>query len=115
MSVAVFTLDRPCLADSSPSHFSNRCLAVTLVAARVASWIGEKRKAIQLLVKESWGSIKQRFRPIEPVIGVTIVSRSVLNAPDSYHCMNMLSYPPSGQESNAKLRQAEVWLKATKF
>ena len=112
MSVAVFTLTQPHSTDNSPSHFSPRWLADSLVLAHVATWAG--KKAIQLLVQESWASLKQRFRPIESVIGVTLVERHVLNAP-GYHCMNLLSYPPTGQESNARLRQAEVWSRATRF
>lgn len=114
MSVAVFRLDQQPSPELSPAHFSPRHLAVALVVARVAVWVGEKRKAIQLLVKESWASLKQRFKPMESVIGVTIVERHVLNAP-GYHCMNMLAYPPSGYESNAKQRQANIWRNATRF
>lgn len=114
MSVAVFTSIQLPSSEVSPAHFSNRRLALALVAARLAKWLYGKNKAIQLLVKESWASIKQRFKPIESEIGVTVVERHVLNAP-GYHCMNMLAYPPNSQESGGKVRQREIWLKATRF
>ena len=114
MAVAVFRIDQQPSPDLSPAHYSPRYLAVTLVAARIARWVDGKCKAIHLLVQESWASLKQRFKPLQPILTVKRVPHHVLNAP-TYHVPNMLAYPPNGYEANAKALQRQVWLTAQKF
>ena len=93
-----------------PSHSASKSLALLTLAASAARWTDEKKTAIQLLTMETWRAVKDRVR-LAP-----FVKRRVELAIDTgeHRCM-MLSYPPNGQESDAKQRQNRLWQGATRF
>ena len=105
----VFLLIQNPFSDA-PAHRASLALCLQLVSAAIAKWVGETFEAIQLLTRETWRSIKDRFRERE-------VSKTIPRInPHGYHtpCF-MTSYPPTAYESDAKERRARLWLGAQKF
>jgi hypothetical protein len=43
------------------------------------------------------------------------IKHEVLNAPDYHVPLFMTSYPPLGQETDAKERRERLWMKAERF
>jgi hypothetical protein len=93
-----------------PTHSSSKTLALLVLASSTARWTDEKKTAIQLLTMETWRAVKDRIRK------VPLVNRRIPVVIDTgeHRCM-MLSYPPMGQESDARRRQKELWRGATRF
>lgn len=90
-----------------PTHQASHLFAAQLVASKIARWVDSVKRKIQLLTRESWAQVKNRFRKV--AVGVPVLKP--VREPE---CL-MLSYPPQHQESDGKRRQEELWMRAVKF
>lgn len=104
-SVAIFLRsDDPLVV--SPRHSCSKTLALQAVLLNAVRWVSDA--AIQLLTYESWKEVKLRIKK------VLSTKYAHINPPD-YHVISLASYPPTGQESDARERQKRLWLNAERF
>lgn len=98
-------------AKVEPRHSCSKTLALLILALPAAKKIVDENgvwHAIQLLSCESLKQVKLRAR--------RIMSTEIIDInPAGYYTPNLLSYPPTGQESDARERQRKLWLTAERF
>jgi len=107
--VNVFLRKHNPLVDTPP-HRCSKNFAATLSATfpRLVRY-DRATLTLQVLTSEAWSAIKARLRP--KTVGVLVENVIIQDSGMSL----MLSYPPMGQESNARARQRELWLGAERF
>lgn len=89
----------------SPAHSASKVIARLAVQAKAAVIVG--KNLIHLVTEESWGSLKNRLRPIQRP-GFKTVPPSIL--PPHEPELLMLSYPPKNYESDGDRKQRKLWL-----
>jgi hypothetical protein len=94
-----------------PPHRTSPAFACLLVNASWAKYLDAQRPrlGIVLLRASSWAEVKEYFR------GTTAARPVPKILPPRQPEPIVLSYPRMGQESDAKERQAALWMKATRF
>lgn len=90
------------------SHTCTAAVAALLVAAfpALVTYLPEDRR-LNLHTVDSLRELKNRARGRRACKQIEVIQ-------DSGHPL-MLSYPPNGQETDAKDRQKELWLSAERF
>lgn len=103
------TLNGQPIFPASPPHRTSPTFAAILVAALWAVNLQQDNisAGIVLTGTLTWLAVREHFRKA----GVIVPSLLPPRPPEPL----ILSYPPSGQESDAKRRQAELWRNATRF
>lgn len=105
--VPVFVLNSA--LDIPAQHYASRTLASLLISYPLA-WPVLGGAALQLLTAEPWVDVKDRFRAVRH--GLRPIPKIL---PPCTPMPLMLTYPPTHQESDGRQRQAELWMRATKF
>lgn len=92
-------------ASCRPQHSASKTLALLVISFNAARKIDED--TIQLISEETWRECKDRCRRIRSSKCKAVIQDSGMPL--------MLSYPPMGQESDARERQKRLWLAAERF
>lgn len=96
-----------------PRHFASRAIAHLVVSIAAARWLDDTRTALQLVANVSWADVKLSIRP-------SLSSESSgekwvgLKPPLNWYSF-VTSYPPIPRESGGRRKQAEIWMRASKF
>lgn len=104
MSIAVY-LTCQNTSIEAPAHKANSTLAMWLVAGRYAAWVVTKR-SVRLIVDLSWSALKLMFKPVITAANSSPIPR--LLQPLPFYQFDT-SYPPAGQETNARELQRKLW------
>jgi hypothetical protein len=93
-----------------PPHSASKSLALLALTHFAVKWSANRDALIQL-TREPWSQVRKRLRGNLAVK----IKHEVLNAPDYHVPLFMTSYPPLGQETDAKERRERLWMKAERF
>lgn len=102
-----------CLAPlpPNPPHCASKSFTLLALSAFAVKWTDSTNTAVVQLTRENFNQMRKRLRGVPLAVAV---KHEALNPPD-YHVCWMASYPPTGQESDARERQARLWLNAKQF
>ena len=94
-----------------PPHSASMSFTLLALSAFAVKWTDDTKTAVVQLTRETFNQMRKRLRGAPLAVAV---KQERLNPPD-YHVCSMLSYPPTGQESDARERQERLWLNAKQF
>jgi hypothetical protein len=95
-----------------PPHSASKTFTLLALSAFAVKWTDDTKTAVVQLTRETFNQMRKRLRGAPLAVAV---KRERLNPPDYHVPLFMTSYPPLGQESDAKERQERLWLNAKQF